>query len=459
MNDFSFQEEAANRHFAILSKHNFTFDGCGTGKGKTFIASKLIAKLPYTHIGVVCPKSVIGKWASVLRTEAPDKKYIFILNPEQLKTGRTKWCKKWIKQQGRKKNHIFKWELPPSTFVCIDELHEYSNPTTQNNALFKALSDYPVIGLSATLTNTPLKLMGAVGERLGLHKGYDSWNWCTSMGCSPSFWGQGKALEFSKDPEIQQLVMRRLHDHIYPERGHRLPDDFKIGNEYPAYIEAACLDFGDSFSPEVEEALEQVDTMEEDDILRAEESGNGGSHLSARIREQMREELMKCDWLAEKAQSIVEEGGSFIAFVNFQITVRTLQTILKQIKGLPQAGPYIGTYSGDDPAKYRESMLGYFQRNEIKILICTIGAGSSSIDLHDTIGNSPRHSFIAPSDNPVKLLQALGRADRLNRKSAVVQTLIYSVKGVESQIYQNVMKKLDCIETLNSGDIDREKQK
>jgi superfamily II DNA or RNA helicase len=450
MNDFSFQEEAADHHAEVLSKHNFSVELSGTGKGKTYIGAKTILKLACVDVAVVCPKSVIPKWKAIFEQYLPKtRKVHFVLNREQLKTGKTPWVKKLITKRGHKTITTFKWSLPDPTILIYDELHEDCSLSSQNNSLLLAARNYPVLGLSATLTSTPLRLMGAVGQRLGLHQGYNAWEWACSNGCKPSFWGQGKALEWTGDARVRGEVMQRLHAHILPERGHRLPDDYKVGDEYPAYIEAEAIDFGTSFSEAVEEALDAIDKLEEKDMERAEESETGGSHLTARIRENMRSEAMKCDWLAEKAEAIVEEGGSCIIFVNFQTTISALMNLL------PMDTSWLHGKLNEDT---KQGNLSMFQSNQSRIMVATIGSGSQSIDLHDTFGDAPRHVYLCPCDNPTKLLQALGRADRLNRKSAVTQTFVYANQGVEAKIFANVVKKLNCISTLNDGDVDPDMQ-
>jgi hypothetical protein len=121
----------------------------------------------------------------------------------------------------------------------------------------------------------------------------------------------------------------------------------------------------------------------------------------------------------------------------------------KQLEHVPHAiisGATANTRVGKDG-------IDYFQRNQIKLIICQVDAAAEGIDLHDTHGDCPRHVIVFPTYKAITLIQALGRAVRANAKSPVVQRIVYSSEGIEEKIARTVEKKLENLSMLSDGEL------
>ena len=81
---------------------------------------------------------------------------------------------------------------------------------------------------------------------------------------------------------------------------------------------------------------------------------------------------------------------------------------------------------GDTNITKRNANIYRFQTDPTcRVFVSTIGTGSSSISLDDTVGNSPRHCFIIPNYSIQNIHQAKGRIDRVTTRSKPTIELVY----------------------------------
>ena len=113
----------------------------------------------------------------------------------------------------------------------------------------------------------------------------------------------------------------------------------------------------------------------------------------------------------------------------------------------------ISLIQGGQTTAERALAIDKFQKNEHRILIATIQSGGIGISLHDTTGECPRVSLIAPTWSATDLLQALGRIYRAGARSACLQYVIYAAETIEEKICQQVQNKIHNINTLNNEDL------
>ena len=443
--DFSFQDRLAAGHVEILNKYGFTLDASKTGRGKTHISAKVavLMKQYFSGVAVVCPKSIISKWKTTL--EGYGIKPLFVLNRQKLKTGNTEYLRLRKQKVGRSVKRIWTSNLPYDTFVIYDEIHEDAGPS-QNAEMLTALyhtKEASIMGLSATVAHTPLKLL-VIGEMLGLHKGHDSWGWAMTMECKLGFFG---GLEWTSHKHVQEAVLRELHGKIFPERGLRAHDDeVPPGSEYPAYLFCEAID-AEATSKHAKMALEQIDQMVEEDLVKASEKEQGMNRLVEDTRARQIAEIQMSDWLTEQAEQLALEGAAVVIFACYSLTLDAISF------GLKGAGIRHAIYDGRVNQTKRDKIHHEFQKNQLPVLLVQSSAGSSSIDLHDTVGGKERHALHLPHYNPQILLQALGRCDRLGRKSAVFQTLLYLNRGIQKEIYQSVTQKINNLSLLTEGEL------
>jgi hypothetical protein len=145
--------------------------------------------------------------------------------------------------------------------------------------------------------------------------------------------------------------------------------------------------------------------------------------------------------VCHKIKEEVASGSSVAAFFSFTESRELAGSIL---------GTKDGFYGGQSPKK-RKELIEKFQLNEIHILLSNIGAGGASVSLHDTIGTRPRVSFIFPTDQPVKMGQAIGRIDRCGGKTHARQYIPCIAGGMSQFMVESCAKKLRQLKILNDG--------
>jgi SNF2 family DNA or RNA helicase len=447
---WGFQDDLAKEHVGILNKYGVTFDANRTGRGKTHIACKTARLLLDAGVAkdvvVVSPKSILTKWRIALAQYGIEAKAI--INREKLKTGRHPILSLAREKVRRSIRRVWNWHLNHDTFVIYDEIHKDAGSGSLNSEMLLALyerDDSLIMGLSATLASSPLKLL-VLGKLLGLHKGGSyAWAWACENGCRKGFFG---GLEWTKNEEEQKEVMQKIHHHIFPDRGLRLPDTYTFSDELPSYKFVEAIDF-DAPCPLATQYLDRVEEKAEGDLRKAEEANKAVTGLVTDIRERQAAELCKCEWLLEQTQEILDEGGSVVLFVNYKLTIECL----KEMAAVDRVNPPL-IYHGDMGVEEKQASIEMFNTCRNQWIIVQIASGGSSIDLHDTRGDAERHTYLCPTYTSEDIIQALGRADRLGRKSPVYQTLVYASKGIEREIYTNVQKKINNLSTLLTSEVD-----
>ncbi len=113
-------------------------------------------------------------------------------------------------------------------------------------------------------------------------------------------------------------------------------------------------------------------------------------------------------------------------------------------------GTHAGFYGGQQ-AKERVYWQREFQANRQHVLLSNIGAGGSSVSLHDTTGKRPRVSYIFPCDNPVKMGQAPGRIDRSGGMTFSQQWIPCVAGTLSERMVKQTARKLMQLARLNDG--------
>jgi superfamily II DNA or RNA helicase len=144
---------------------------------------------------------------------------------------------------------------------------------------------------------------------------------------------------------------------------------------------------------------------------------------------------------------LYDEGKSVVLFTNFDDTVQSVYGRLsKKLRGL------VGWITGDK-ADQRQSDIEQFNADKLRILICNIAAGGVGVNLHDLNGNFPRASIISPTWSAFNMRQATGRIWRAGGLTDSYQRIVYASGCIEEQICQRVQFRLNCLDTLNDGDL------
>jgi len=428
---YPFQIPSQQRLLAALKKYPAALDASQTGTGKTYVALA-VAKTLNLRPAIVCPKSVIPSWERIAQ-DAGLKPY-FIRNYEALKTLKYPELKSQI-SFARGKKAILQWILKPDTLLIFDEAHRCKGVDTINCKMAVAALGARVktLLLSATIASNPLE-MNALGTLLNLHQGWNFWKWCRQNGCINSPWG---GLMYVGGPKKLEVI----HGRIFPERGTRIRIQ-DLGDLFPeTLISAEAYEMDTKKLQKVYEEMEhQLAELQARTI-----DDNKESPLTIMLRARQQAELIKVPTLVELAEDGVEEGNSIAIFVNFTDTLLALETKLKKFN--PQK------VYGNQTAEERQKAIDRFQADRSRVILCNTAAGGVGISLHDLRGIYPRLSLLSPAYSAINLVQCLGRIHRAGGKSKSIQRIIFAAGCIEEEACKAVKKKIECINTLNDGDL------
>lgn len=410
-----------------FNRYKAALDGSKTGTGKTYTTAAAAAQLGVPLL-ICCPKIVIADW------EAACAKFgvqtVGVFSWEKLRAGTTEFLRKVTKtdKDGDKKV-TFQWALPENAAVVFDEAHRAGHWNTQNAEMLVTAAEQkiPVFTLSATLAEHPLQ-MRAVGFALKLFPNVsDFWGWAKGMGCAKTQNGW----EFVGDGE----QIKRIHHHLYPDRGSRMPSDVLPDTQ----IQAQAYTFDDAkkveaIYREMQEALERLSekASEDDD-----------NHLTIQLRARQKVELLKVPIFDDLVNDYRDNGYSVAVFLNFR----------ESMAQLLERHPDAAVIHGDQTQKERDAEIAKFQTNQTRKIIVQIRAGGVGVSLHDLDGNFPRTSLISPTNSAKDLIQVFGRVQRANGKSKSLQRVVFAAGTVEVRVCERVQEKINNIHLLNDGDL------
>jgi superfamily II DNA or RNA helicase len=416
---FPYQEKAVAEHLRILDSVGASLDGTGCGGGKTVIASAVAARYAL-KVGIIAPKSVLAKWGNTLT--AFGVKPLFVLNPEKLRMGNTPWLKK---VPGRGKTPNFQWQLPEKCLLIFDEAHMFGAYSSQNGKMLEAAAgNHTVLMLSATAAESPLK-MKAIGVNLRLFTGGYFWKWVREMGAEEGRWG---GLEWNPRRPENKEKMERLHHSVFTNRGYRVSEE-ELREQLPdLMLSDEPLWLSDKDRATVKALYDEM----------ADPEDPGGVK---NLRQRQALETVKVAYLVERAQEIVESGGSVVLFLNFHESIDQARKLLEDA----------GVIDGRETAKARAETQRRFQENELRCVIVQIAAGGQSIDLHDVVGEFPRVALICPQFSGLVEEQALGRIRRVGAKSRALALRLYAPGTVEQGALNLTEEKRENVGILNAG--------
>ncbi len=475
------QHLEADGILAALDRHQAAIDGSDLGIGKTYAAAAAIRELKRPTL-VVAPLVALAGWrkaADHLGTSYSLSHY------EALRMGKTPY--------GRWENPLppggldyfhrcsmcqlkLDLRLPPTArcpyhplgIHCItkikpkhnygkfywhenikqlafDEIHRCSAlDSLQSDMLVAAKRQrIPIIGLSATVAESPLDFRG-LGYVLGLHHYTDFYQWAARHGCRrlpplPGF-------QFAVGAEKQKQIMADIHAEIFPERGVRVRiNDLPAGTFPDVQITAELYDLSEpallaSLYERMDEAIQGLNLQRGLDL-------DGDNPLTQLLRARQEAELLKVPILVELALDARASGLSVALFVNFRRTVDELCTRLKTKCRID------GSQTGAAGAIRRQASIDAFQRNEERIIVLSQAAGSASISLQDEDGNYPRIGFVVPGVSALTTRQLCGRLRRATGKSKSFYRFVLAAGTVEEKIHKALSQHLNNMDALNDADL------
>ena len=216
----------------------------------------------------------------------------------------------------------------------------------------------------------------------------------------------------------------------------------------------ALEDIGDNF-PKNQVSIE-CHTLDSDSIIKINrfysqiiENQNKGMHTLAKINT-MRQKIenFKVNTLFDLMLNYHEHNKSVVVFVNYVSTFDLLIKLLKKNK------ISYAEINGKQSDNERQENIDRFQNNEVRMIMCMIQAGGTTISLHDVSGRFPRVSIISPSYSRIELIQALGRIYRSGCKSPCLQKVIYCANTCEEDIARVLTMKKETLDMLTDEELD-----
>lgn len=435
-----------------LYLNGFAVDMSETGTGKTYAAAAVIREMNRPFV-VISPKSVLHQWEKILKSFK--LKANVLINYEKLSRGNTSYMK-WKKNmpdpvrpyQADATTELPVFNFDHNTLVVLDEGHKCKGNNTSNSWMMVALKlqGYRVLVSSATVATSPLE-MRAFGFLTGMHALYNFRDFCRVHGAE--LLEQYGAMTFNVSNSNAREGMLRLNEYLFDTNkcaSRMKVEDF--GKEFPeSHIVAEAYDLGAN-----EGKIQAVyDDMEAELAKLEEKAENYSEHVFAVMMEARRKaELCKVPLFVEMIEDLYDEGKSVVLFLNFTDSV---DAVVKRLEKMSKFDNQIGYIVGGQSDKKRVQDIEAFQADSKRVMVVNIAAGGTGVSLHDLNGNYPRASIISPNWSAYNMRQALGRVWRLEGKTKSYQRIVYAAKCIEEQICHRVQGKLECLDSLNDGDL------
>lgn len=396
---FDYQSSHLSNLTASLTKFNRVLDCSDTGTGKTYTSAALSKSLSLKPF-VVCPKSVLKTWRTVLE--------IFGVEPVEIIN-----YEKFVKRKNN--DNDIDIDDTSNTLFIFDEAHRCKSKNTACNKLLKKIAsndNSKILLLSATIADTPENFY-TFGYVLKLYP------------------KEKYAKKWIK--EIFEDDVKSLHTALFgSKKALRMEKSNSITTSFANIITTNCYKMKNK-----DEIKSQYDKITE----LTEKIKDTDDTLSLIMYCRMLIESYKIPTIVEIASSKLKEGFSVVIFVNFSDTLKTLSVVL-------DCNCLI---HGEQTLAERDENIAAFNSNSERILIANIKSGSAGISLHDTVGGFKRVSIISPSWSAQDIIQVLGRIYRAGIKSDALQILLYCEGTIEEKIAAKMNKKMEYIRVLNTG--------
>ena len=405
-----------------------SIDGSYTGTGKTYTTLAVCAQLNLIPF-IICPKSIINKWVEVLGIFGLD--YITAVNYETIRN-----CKMYDKKNNivecpyiKKEEKRYIWNFKShrkhrNIILIFDEVHKCRNHKTLNGQLLMSSRYTKSIMLSATICDKNTDF-GIFGLMLGFYKSHrHGKNWIKSI------------IRESKN-QYGNRKTNILHKYLYPDKGsHMTLSD--LGESFPMnQISIDCYMLNDKDNTKINEYYNNVKSYyREDNILEK------ITYMRQKI------ENIKSSIMIDLMNEYYEKNRSIVLFVNYLSTHSIITSYLDRHNIAYEV------IHGNQDNEERTVSINRFQNNEIRVIVCMIQAGGTSISLHDLTGRFPRVSIISPSYSSIELVQTLGRIHRAGVKSPCLQKIVYCANTCEEDIANILKKKKDFMKTITDNDMD-----
>lgn len=139
-----------------------------------------------------------------------------------------------------------------------------------------------------------------------------------------------------------------------------------------------------------------------------------------------RVELAKVPLFARKTRETLAatEKGKVVIFFNYTEPIDRLRTLLAEFDPIVYDGRLTSR-------KQEDAAIAAFQTGGHRVLIANLKKGGITINLHDTIGDEPRTTYMSPTFSILDMHQASARTYRQGLKSDAIIRAVYGEVGTE----------------------------
>jgi len=434
-----YQKVAAASLAKSLVSKNCAVDLSDTGLGKTMHSLGAVSHFEATPFIVICRAVSRHKWEKAVSDFGLKDRCLAVDSYQKFTSGRHY---KDLVTKTKARGVTYTWHPKERIIVIFDECQDAGGLTSLNSQLLigcGSCEDTFPLCLSATVADSPLKLK-ALGYLTGMHDLKEYYHWCLRNGCAKSPFGYNNL--YFKNTHRKEVV-GKLHSHL-KEFGVRVKREEVMEFMPEETIEVELWDIGSRpKTGVVADALQKLEETRDQDLIRHEDAVPGAVDT---MRDRQEAELLKLPALAREIIAATEDGLYVPVFLNFVNSIDTLSRLLMEEWDIPP-----GIFDGRN-TKNRDLDLQAFMEARLQCIILQSQAGSAAIDLHDTIGNRPRMSFICPTYHAETMIQMLGRSTRFGAKSPVMQRICFAEGTIEERVYRVAETKCQNIRAMNDGE-------
>lgn len=172
----------------------------------------------------------------------------------------------------------------------------------------------------------------------------------------------------------------------------------------------------------------------------------------AQTKFRIRCETIRAPYLARIAKEVAEKQDKQVILASNY--VKPLELIKAELINLSIDPSKISIIVGGQSQKERQENINRFQSGEAIYCLFTLKSGGVGLSLHHYVKNAengkPRYVILPPTWSAIELVQALGRAHRINSISTTHQDIVWFRGTIEEEVAAKVSRKLSCLSELVS---------
>jgi SNF2 family DNA or RNA helicase len=455
--------QTTGSYFIAMSKGATLADDMGTGKCVQTIAALEQNDL-YPAL-IVCPNSAKGTWFNEYTKWAPDTKVqviagsatqrrkqisqeaeVYVINYESLRTHTRlgTYGSVTLSQSEKQPNELneIQWQA-----VIADEAHRCVDPHSKQTRALWGVADYSIprplcIALTGTpMVNSPDDLWALLHfespqewpaktkfiDRYCI-KEYNAWGGMSVVGLNPYTQQEFYDLitpRFLRRPKA--LVNPWLPEKVRERRDVELPP--KQRKAYDSFVKdsIAVLDSGTAIAADPLTILTRLTQLSSATV---DIDATGQVRLTA--------PSSKVDALIELLNDMAANESLVVFAVSRQLLVLAHERLEKE-------GISHGEVWGDQGERERQQTIDAFQSGNLRVILCTFGAGSESI----TLTRASTICFLQRSWSMVSNRQAEDRVHRVGQEAESVLVMDFVAPGtVEESIIEAVQFKSELLEEI-----------